>query len=128
MCGLHRARGDTERGFLGLASKPGWTVSPGLASKPVAMVFLVWPQNHLLGFLSLGIKTGSCGLMIWPIKSSQQFLDLDLKTKWAMICWFLKTDGRMKTARDTHWDLVVCFAWKQVRLGFPNFATKLAEE
>jgi hypothetical protein len=45
MCCLHRARGDEERGFLGLASKPRlvvcqwfglkstWTVSPDLASK-----------------------------------------------------------------------------------------------
>jgi hypothetical protein len=31
-------------------------------------------------------------------------------------------------ARDTHRDLVACFAWKQVRLGFPNFASKLVEE
>jgi hypothetical protein len=38
MCGLQRAQGDEELGFLGLASKPRSTVSPGLASKPVATV------------------------------------------------------------------------------------------
>jgi hypothetical protein len=39
MCSLHRAQGDKERGFLGLASKPRSTVSPSLASNPVAMHF-----------------------------------------------------------------------------------------
>jgi hypothetical protein len=69
VCGLHLAQGDEERGFLGSASKPRSTNSPGLASKPVATVPVVWPQNHLLGFPSLGLKTGSCGLVIWPTKS-----------------------------------------------------------
>jgi hypothetical protein len=48
---LHYAQGDEERGFLGLASKPRSMVSPSLASKMVATVLVVWPQNHLLGFL-----------------------------------------------------------------------------
>jgi hypothetical protein len=30
-------------------------------------------------------------------------------------------------ARDTRRDLVACFAWKQVGLGFSNLASKLAE-
>jgi hypothetical protein len=68
MCGLHRAQGDEERGFIGLASKPRSTVSPGLALKSVAMVIIVWPQNHSLECPSLGIKIGSCGLVIWPTK------------------------------------------------------------
>jgi hypothetical protein len=63
VCGLHRAQRDEERGFLSLALKPRSTISPGLASKPVATVLLVWPQNHLLGFSSL-LKTGSYGLVI----------------------------------------------------------------
>jgi hypothetical protein len=41
MCGLHRAQGDEEHEFLGLASKPRSTVSPGLASKLVASSFPV---------------------------------------------------------------------------------------
>jgi hypothetical protein len=81
MCGLHHAQGDEKRKFFSLASKPRSTVSPslaskpvatvspGLASKPVAMVLVVWPQNHSLGFPSLGLKTGSCDLVIWPTKS-----------------------------------------------------------
>jgi hypothetical protein len=40
VCGLHRAQGDDERGFLNSASKPRSMVSPGLASKPVATVSL----------------------------------------------------------------------------------------
>jgi hypothetical protein len=39
VCSLHRAQGDEEHRFLGLASKPRSTVSLGLASKPVASGF-----------------------------------------------------------------------------------------
>jgi hypothetical protein len=39
--GLHRTRGDEERGFLGLAPKPRSMVSPDLTSKLVASGFLV---------------------------------------------------------------------------------------
>jgi hypothetical protein len=64
VCGLHHAQGDEEHEFLGSVSKPRSTVSPGLASKPVATVLVVWSPNHSLRFLSLGLKIGSCGLVI----------------------------------------------------------------
>jgi hypothetical protein len=113
MCGLHRTRGDEEHKFLGLISKLRSTVSSGLASKLMTTVFVVWPQNHSLGFPGLGPKTGSCDLIIWALKSSRQFLGLGLKIKWAMVCQLcLKTDWRMKTAWDTRQDLRACFAWK----------------
>jgi hypothetical protein len=35
VCGLHRARGDKERGFLDSASKPLGHVVSGLTSKPL---------------------------------------------------------------------------------------------
>jgi hypothetical protein len=70
VCGLHHAQGDEEHGFLGLASKQRSMVYPGLASKPVATVLVVWPQNHWYGFPGLGLKTGIYGLMIWPTKPS----------------------------------------------------------
>jgi hypothetical protein len=57
VCTVHK--GDEERRFLGLASKPRSTVSPDLASKLVATVLIVWPQNHSLGFPSLGLKTAA---------------------------------------------------------------------
>jgi hypothetical protein len=41
VCDLHRAQGHEKRVFLDLASKSRWTVSPGLASKPVATVLVV---------------------------------------------------------------------------------------
>jgi hypothetical protein len=66
---LHCAQEDEERGLLDLASKPRSTVFLGLASKPVPMVLVVWPQNHSLGYSFFGLKTGSCGLVIWPTKS-----------------------------------------------------------
>jgi hypothetical protein len=86
VCDLYYVQGDEERGFLNSASKPRLTVSPGLTSKLVATVLMVWPQNHSLRFSSLGLKTGSCGLMIWPTKSLQRFLSLGLKTKWEDVC------------------------------------------
>jgi hypothetical protein len=47
-----------------LTSKLVATVSPGLALKPV-VGFLVEPQNQGGGgFFSLGLKTGSSGLVI----------------------------------------------------------------
>jgi hypothetical protein len=55
--------------FSSLASKLVATVSPDLASKPV-VDFLVEPQNQGGGeFPSLGLKTGSSGLVIWASKS-----------------------------------------------------------
>jgi hypothetical protein len=55
--------------FSSLASKLVVTVSPSLASKPV-VGFLVEPQNQSGGgFLGLGLKTGSSGLVIWASKS-----------------------------------------------------------
>jgi hypothetical protein len=81
VCGLHHAQGDDKCGFLGSASKPWSTVSLGLASKPVATVLVVWPQNHSHGFPGLGLKIGSSSLVIWPTKSPRRFLGLGLKTK-----------------------------------------------
>jgi hypothetical protein len=47
------------------------------------------------GFPGMGLKTGSCGLVIWASKSQQWFLSLGYKTKRAMVCQFHhKTDGR----------------------------------
>jgi hypothetical protein len=42
VCGLHHAQGDEESGFLGSTSKPRSMVSPGLASKRMATVLVVW--------------------------------------------------------------------------------------
>jgi hypothetical protein len=127
----------------GLASKPIVTVSIGLASKPAATLvfsslasklvatvspdltlklvvgFLVEPQNQGGGgFLGLGLKTGSYGLMIWASKSPRRFLGLGLKTKHASVCRLRNKTDRVRSARDTHRDLAACFAWKQVWLGF----------
>jgi hypothetical protein len=70
-----------RRFISGLTSKPVVTVFSVLASKPVVAVspvsasksmvsFLVKPQNQGgEGFLGLGHKTGSYGLVIWSSKS-----------------------------------------------------------
>jgi hypothetical protein len=86
--GLYRAQGDKEHGFLGSASKLRSTVSPDLASKPVATILVFWPQNYSLGFLGLGLKASSCSFVIWSTKSPRRFFSLDLKTKWEEVCRF----------------------------------------
>jgi hypothetical protein len=61
--------------------------------------FLVWPKTNIdgfsrfghktggFGFPGLGLKTGSCGMVIWVLKSPRWFLSLILKTKQVTICW-----------------------------------------
>jgi hypothetical protein len=95
--------------FSSLTSKLVATVSPDLASKPV-VDFLVEPQNQGgEGFPSLGLKTGSSGLVILASKSPRRFLSLGLKIKWASVYWLRhKTDGG-RSARDTRRDLAACF-------------------
>jgi hypothetical protein len=97
----------------GLASKPAATVSSGLASKLVAMVspglaskpavgFLVEPQNQGGGgFIALGLKTGSFGLVIWVSKSPRWFLGLGLKTKWALVYRLRHKTNGGRSAQDT---------------------------
>jgi hypothetical protein len=46
MCGMHRAEGDDERRFIGLASKLTSTISPSLDSKSVASVSRFEHQNR----------------------------------------------------------------------------------
>jgi hypothetical protein len=108
--------------FASLASKLVATVFPGLASKPV-VGFLVEPQNQGGGgFLGLGIKTGSSGLVIWASKSSRRFLGLGLKTKQALVCRLRHKTDVGRSVWDTRRDLAACLAWKQVWVGFPSLA------
>jgi hypothetical protein len=151
VCGLDHARGDEECEFLGWASKPRSTVYQwfglkitgtffsNLTSKLVAMVSSVWPQNRWQWFLGsaskprwwrvfrFGPQNCDYGLVIWASKSPRRFLGLCLKTKQALICRLRhKTDGG-RSAWYTHRDLAACFMWKQVWLGFPSLASRLAE-
>jgi hypothetical protein len=75
----------------------------------------------------LGLNIDNSSLVIWASKSPQRFLGLGLKTKRASICQLHhKTDGG-RSAWDTRRDVAACFAWKQVCLGFPSLAQRLAE-
>jgi hypothetical protein len=87
-------------GFLRFGLKTGGVV-----------LSVVWFQNHLddflrfgiktsdddfsrfnfktgcgFGFLGLGLKTDSYCLVIWASKLLRQFLSLDFKAMWAMVC------------------------------------------
>jgi hypothetical protein len=100
--------------FASLASKLVVTISPDLASKP-AIGFLVEPQNQGGGgFPSLGLKTGSSGLVIWALKSLRRFFSLGHKTKQASVCRLRHKTDRGRSARDTRRDLAACLAWNQV--------------
>jgi hypothetical protein len=90
--------------------------------------FLLEPQNQGGGgFPSLGLKTGSYGLVIWASKSPRWFLGFGRKTKQTSVCRLRhKTDGGRST-RYTECDLAACFTWKQVWLGFSTMASRLAE-
>jgi hypothetical protein len=108
--------------FSSLASKLVVTVSPGLASKLV-LGFLVEPQNQGgRGFLGLGLKTDSSGLVIWASKSPRWFFGLGIKTKWASVCQLCHKTDEGRSTWDTREDLAACLAWKQVWLGFPSLA------
>jgi hypothetical protein len=101
--------------FGGLASKPTATVFDGLASKPAVTIFRFGPQNRQMRFGDLASK------------SLRWFLCLGLKTNQATVYRLShKTDGRAM-AWDTRRDLAACFVWKQVGLGFPSLASRLAE-
>jgi hypothetical protein len=75
VCTVHE---ETGAGFLCLVSKPRSTVFPGLASKLMAMVFVVWPQNRQPRFCDLAHKITAavswfgpqnqvgCGLSVAP--------------------------------------------------------------
>jgi hypothetical protein len=67
MCGLHRAQGDDEHRFLGLASKPRSTVSLSLTLKLVAMVSLSLALKLVaMVSLSLASKPVATVLVVWP--------------------------------------------------------------
>jgi hypothetical protein len=96
--------------FSCLALNPVATVFSDLASKPVSTVSPIWPQNWWLEFPGLGLKTSSCGLVIWASKSPRQFLSLVLKTKQALIYQLRHKIDRGGMVWDTHQNLVACFA------------------
>jgi hypothetical protein len=93
-------------------------------------LWVVWHQNHLDGFFRFGIKTGGSGFPVSASKASQslwEFLGLGLKIRQALVCRLRHKTDKGRTARDTHRDLAACFTWKQVTLGFPSLALRLAE-
>jgi hypothetical protein len=110
--------------FLGLASKPRSMVSFGLTSKPVATVLVLCPQNHSLGFPSLGLKNDNCGLVIWPTKSLRWFLGLGLKTKWEEVCRFVRQNRWAdEDSLRTHVDIrQLALVRSKSGYGFPVFS------
>jgi hypothetical protein len=70
---------------------------------------------------------GGSSLMIWSSKSLRRFLDLSFKTRQSLICRLChKIDGG-RMMWDTRQDLVACFTWKKVMLGFSSVVLRLVE-
>jgi hypothetical protein len=87
----------------------------GLTSKPVAQVSQFVPQNWQVQFGDLGRKITV--MVSWFGSQTKRILVYRLRHK---------TDvGR--TVWDMRRDLAACFVWKQVALGFPSLASRLAE-
>jgi hypothetical protein len=113
--------------FLVEPQNQGRRFVSGLDSKPLEWFSSIWPQNRWLKFSGLSLKTGRSSLVIWDSKSPRRFLGLGLKTKQVSVFQLRhKTDGG-RAAQDTHRDLMACFAWKQVTLGFFSLASRLEE-
>jgi hypothetical protein len=111
----------------GLALKPLRRFSPIWPQNRWRRFSPIWPQNRWQRYPGLGLKIGSYSLVIWASKPPRRFLGLDLKTKQSSVCRLCHKTNGGRTVRDTRQDLVTCFVWKQVALGFPSLASRLAE-
>jgi hypothetical protein len=100
--------------FSGLASKPVVTVFSGLTSKPMAMVSSGLDSKPVLGFL---VEPQNQGGGMFP--------DLCLKIKQALVCRLRHKTNVGRSAGDTCRDLMACFMWKQVWLGFFSLASRM---
>jgi hypothetical protein len=93
VCGLHHARGDVERVFLGWALKlrsmvchlfglkTTRKVFSSLTSKPVTTISPVWPQNWWRLFLWFGLKIGGEDFLVeLQNQGGGGFTSLTLKT------------------------------------------------
>jgi hypothetical protein len=88
-------------GFLVEPQNQGGGGFLGLGLKTGSSGLVIWALKSPRRFPGLGLKTGSSGLVIWASKSLRRFLGLGLKTKWASVCRLRhKTDGG-RSARDT---------------------------
>jgi hypothetical protein len=79
------------------------------------------------GFSGLGLKTGSCSLVIWASKSPQRILGLGLKTKRAMVCWLRHKIDERRTARDASKSSGL-FHLEASQARVSQFASKLVKE
>jgi hypothetical protein len=131
MCGLHRAQGDEERGFHGLASKPKSTVSSDLASKPVAMISWFGSQNQV-----------GCGLSVVPQNRREDEDGVGHASRYSSLFHLEARRARvpqssLKTGRGTAWKVYVTPLWRSrgdeakdgwvdatgsIRLFYPNLA------
>jgi hypothetical protein len=74
------------------------------------------PQNRQLRFGDLGLKTTATVSWFGPQNQAGYGLSVVPQNRW-----------EDATVLYTHCDIVACFAWKQVRLGFFSLASRLAE-
>jgi hypothetical protein len=126
--------------FSGLASKSVATIFSGLALKPVVTIFSGLTSKSVTTFYCFASKP-RWWRVFWFAPQNWQipFGDLGLKIT-ATVSWFMPQNQAVyglsiapqnrqedATAWDTHRNLAVCFAWKQVRIGFSSLVSRLVE-
>jgi hypothetical protein len=119
VCNPHCTHGgDEKRWFSGLASKLVATVCQWFGLKITTTVSWFGPQNQGQRFGDLGLKI--IVTVSWFVPQNQVRGDLS-------ICASKPMSGR-RQCEDMRRHLAACFIMKQVGLGFPSFASKLAKE
>jgi hypothetical protein len=103
-------------GFSWFGLKTAAYGSCGLASKPLAQVFQFGPQNWQLRYGDLAHKITMT--VSWFVPQNQVGGSLSVCASKLMTGW--------RWCEEMCWHPVACFVAKQVGLGFPSFASKLA--
>jgi hypothetical protein len=105
-------------GFSRFSLKTSGYGSCGLASKSLTRVSRFGPQNRQLRFGDLAHKIIVTVSLFGPQNQVGGGL---------LVCTLKPMNG-WRRCEDTCWHPVACFVAKRVRLGFPSFASKLANE
>jgi hypothetical protein len=104
--------------FFRFDLKTGGCSSYGLTSKPLARVFWFGHQNRQLRFGDLAHK----------ITVTVFWFDPQNQVGGGLSVWASKPMCGWRWCEDPRRHPVACFVGKQVELGFPSFASKLAKE
>jgi hypothetical protein len=90
---------------------------------------VVCPQNHCNGFLVWPLKLRLMILWFEPQNHHANFWFVPQnQVRGCLLVYVSKLMSEWRRCEDTHRHPAACFVVKQVELGFPSFASKLAKE